>query len=103
MLSVNAGRLLTFDVFLYGVWGIGHTGGRGASAHTVKRLRRDLCDDANNPKCIFAEPRVGYRMRKMRKPGALGVKEERPAGRGRESSGIHRTLRWACYGNGGAG
>ena len=30
----------------------------------VKRLRRKLGEDAANPKYIFAEPRVGYRMAK---------------------------------------
>ena len=30
----------------------------------VKRLRRKLGDDADNPTYIFTEPRVGYRMPK---------------------------------------
>ena len=30
----------------------------------VKRLRRKLGDDANNPTYILNEPRVGYRMPK---------------------------------------
>ena len=30
----------------------------------VKRLRRKLGDDANNPTYILNEPRVGYRMEK---------------------------------------
>ena len=28
----------------------------------VKNVRRNLDDDADNPRHIFAEPRVGYRM-----------------------------------------
>ena len=28
------------------------------------KLRRKLGDDADNPTCIFTEPRVGYRMPK---------------------------------------
>ena len=43
----------------------------------AKRLRRKLGDDPNNPKCIFAEPRVGYRMPKgeteKREGGVSGV------------------------------
>ena len=61
MLSVNAGRLLIFDVLLDGVWWPETTpAAGGASAPTVKRLRRELGEKPNNPKCIFAEPHVGY-------------------------------------------
>ena len=28
----------------------------------MNTLRRKLGDDAGNPACVFAEPRVGYRM-----------------------------------------
>ena len=63
-LSVNAGRVLTFDVLLDRVWGLGRSGDRGSVRTYVKRLRRKLREDAGNPKYIFAEPRVGYRMPK---------------------------------------
>ena len=63
-LSVNAGRVLTFDALLDRVWGLGRSDDRGSVRTYVKRLRRKLREDAGNPKYIFAEPRVGYRMPK---------------------------------------
>ena len=44
--------------------GVGHTGDRGSVRTYVKRLRRKLGDSAEEPRYIFAEPRVGYRMEK---------------------------------------
>ena len=67
-LSVNAGRVLTFDALLDRVWGLGRSGDRGSVRTYVKRLRRKLGEDAGNPKYIFAEPRVGYRMPKGGEP-----------------------------------
>ena len=67
-LSVNAGRVLTFDALLDRVWGLGRSGDRGSVRTYVKRLRRKLREDAGNPKYIFAEPRVGYRMPKGGEP-----------------------------------
>ena len=67
-LSVNAGRVLTFDALLDRVWGLGRSGERGSVRTYVKRLRRKLREDAGNPKYIFAEPRVGYRMPKGGEP-----------------------------------
>ena len=67
-LSVNAGRVLTFDALLDRVWGLGRSGERGSVRTYVKRLRRKLGEDAGGPKYIFAEPRVGYRMPKGGQP-----------------------------------
>ena len=67
-LSVNAGRVLTFDALLDRVWGFGRSGNRGSVTTYVKRLRRKLGEDADSPKYIFAEPRVGYRMPKGGEP-----------------------------------
>ena len=61
-LSVNAGRVLTYDALLDQVWGVGHTGGKGIVRTYVKRLRRKPGDTVADPKYIVAEPRVGYRM-----------------------------------------
>ena len=36
----------------------------GPVEYIVKRLHRKLGDDASNPACIFADPRVGYRLEK---------------------------------------
>ena len=61
-LSVNAGRVLSFDHLLERVWGLEHTGDRRTVRTYVKRLRRKLGEDGDDPRYIFAEPRVGYRM-----------------------------------------
>ena len=70
-LSANAGRVLTHDDLLQRVWGLDHSGGRGTVRSCVKRLRRKLGEDANNPSYIFAEPSVGYRMGKGETPGQV--------------------------------
>ena len=63
-LSTNAGMVLTHGQLLQRVWGQGHSGGAGVVRTVVKRLREKLGDDAHNPRYIFTEPRVGYRMGK---------------------------------------
>ena len=74
-LSVNAGRVLNFDALLDRVWGLGRSGDRGSVRTYVKRLRRKLREDAGNPKYIFAEPRVGYRMPQGEARGLEGQQE----------------------------
>ena len=63
-LSTAAGRVLTHDQLLQAVWGPERTGEPGLVRNVVKRLRRKLRDDADNPTYVFTEPRVGYRMPK---------------------------------------
>ena len=63
-LSTNAGRVLTRDQILRRVWGLEYSGERDLLRAAVKNLRRKLGDDANDPRFIFTEPRVGYRMAK---------------------------------------
>ena len=63
-LSVNAGRVSSFNALSDRVWGLARSGDRGSVRTYVKRLRRKLGEDAGNPKYVFAEPRVGYRMPK---------------------------------------
>ena len=63
-LSINAGRVMTHDQILRGVWGRDYSGESQLLRATVKNLRRKLGDDANAPRYIFTEPRVGYRMEK---------------------------------------
>ena len=62
MLSVNAGRVVTYDTLLRRVW----NGRSSADANLVRifvrNLRRKLGDDAANPTWIFNERGVGYRM-----------------------------------------
>ena len=63
-LAVHAGRVLTHDQLLQRVWGPERTGEPWLVREVVKRLRRKLGDDADNPDYIYTEPRVGYRMAK---------------------------------------
>ena len=63
-LSISAGRVLTQDQILELVWGLGYSGGSELLRSAVRNLRRKLGDDANDPKYVFTEPRVGYRMEK---------------------------------------
>ena len=62
MLSVNAGRVLTYDSLLRKVWGERHAGDSKPVRAFVKRLRRKLGDDATGPAYVFTERGVGYRM-----------------------------------------
>ena len=63
-LSVNAGRVMTYDRLLRRVWGLRRSGDSRRVRTAAKQLRRKLGDDANNPTYILNEPRVGYRMAK---------------------------------------
>ncbi len=67
-LSTNAGRTLTQLQILQRVWGKAYSTENELLRATVKNLRRKLGDDANNPRYIFTEPRVGYRMAKEGAP-----------------------------------
>ena len=65
VLSVNAGRVLTYDSLLRQVW-VGRDSGNVMLVRAfVKRLRQKLGEDAARPAYIFNERGVGYRM-----PGA---------------------------------
>ena len=61
-LTVHAPRVLTHAVLLQRVWGPEKVGEPWLVRNVVKRLRRKLGDDADNPSYIITEPRVGYRM-----------------------------------------
>ena len=61
-LAVHAPRVLTHSVLLQRVWGPERVGEPWLVRDVVKRLRRKMGDDADNPAFIFTEPRVGYRM-----------------------------------------
>ena len=62
-LSVNAGRVSSYDYLLRRVWRGRRGGGTPRSVRAfVKKLRRKLGDDANRPRYIFSERGVGYRM-----------------------------------------
>ena len=61
-LSLRRGTVLTHDQLLHSIWGPQKTGEPWLVRDIVKRIRRKLGDDANDPTYIFTEPRVGYRM-----------------------------------------
>ena len=63
-LSTNAGLVVTHAQLLQRVWGPGNSGDAGVARTVVQRLRRKLGDDAHDPRYIFTEPQVGYRMEK---------------------------------------
>ena len=62
VLSVNAGRVLTYDSLLRRVWSRRDAGDSRLLHNYVKRLRRKLGDDATHPSYIFTLRQVGYRM-----------------------------------------
>ena len=62
VLSLNAGRVMTFDTLVRRVWGTrGYANPKLVRAF-IKNLRRKLGDDASKPDYIFNERGVGYRM-----------------------------------------
>ena len=68
-LSVNGGRVLTYDHLLRRVWGLTNSGGVQIIRPIVGNLRRKLDDDASSPTYIFTDTRVGYRMPKGQESG----------------------------------
>ena len=61
-LSLNAGRVLTYEALLRRVWARRKAGDRKLVRVFVKQLRRKLGDDADDPAYIHTERGVGYRM-----------------------------------------
>ena len=61
-LSVSPRRALTHDLLLKRVWGRKNSGDPRLVRALVKRLRRKLGDDANEPRYIVTERGVGYRI-----------------------------------------
>ena len=62
VLSLNAGRVVIYDVLLRRVWS-GHDAGESTLVRNfVKKLRAKLGDDAQSPTWIFSVRGVGYRM-----------------------------------------
>ncbi len=62
VLSLNGGRALTHEQLLRRVWRVTSSGDPQVVRTHMRRLRRKLGDDADRPRYIFTEPRVGYRM-----------------------------------------
>ncbi len=61
-LAVHAPRVLSHAVLLQRVWGPEKVGEPWLVRDVVSRTRRKLGDDADSPRFIITEPRVGYRM-----------------------------------------
>ena len=68
-LSINAGRVLTYKDILRRVWGSAGDGDVRPIRTAISSIRRELHDNADNPKYIFTELRVGYKMPKADTPG----------------------------------
>ena len=64
VLSLNAGRVMTYASLLRQVWGNGSDGDTAPVRDFVKKLRRKLGDDPADPAWILNERGVGYRMRR---------------------------------------
>ena len=67
-LSVNAGRVVTYEYLLRRVWGTDGSGDVRPIRTAISTIRRRLNDDADNPTYIFTEVRVGYKMPKADTP-----------------------------------
>ena len=64
LLSLNAGRVLTYETLMQQVWGGWNSPGTYRVRTFVKKLRRKLGDDAVRPAYIQTERGVGYRVPK---------------------------------------
>ena len=69
-LAADAGAVVSHDQLLRRAWNPGKPGNLRVLRTHMMRLRRKLGDEAANPKYIFAEPRVGYRMPKRETDGS---------------------------------
>ena len=61
-LASNAGRVLTYEHLLRRVWRLDGDADLRPMRSVIRRLRRKLGDDAEDPTYIFTEVRVGYRI-----------------------------------------
>ncbi|MDE2987101.1 MAG: winged helix-turn-helix domain-containing protein [Chloroflexota bacterium] len=61
-LALNAGRPLSREQLMNRVWAAREPGDSGVVRAYVRRLRRKLGDSADEPRYIFNEPRIGYRL-----------------------------------------
>ena len=68
-LSINAGRVLTYETLLRRVWGLDADADLRPMRTVISSIRRKLGDGAEDSKYVLTELRVGYRMPKGEKPG----------------------------------
>ena len=64
VLSVNAGRTLSHEQLLRRLWETEKPGDIRSLRTLMRRLRLKLGEDTGNPRYIFSEPHLGYRMPK---------------------------------------
>lgn len=62
LLASHAGRLVTQEMALRAIWGPAHAGDSQYLRVYIRNLRAKLGDDAADPRWIFTEPGVGYRL-----------------------------------------
>lgn len=62
LLARNAGRLVTHEMLLRTIWGPAHVKDTHYLRIAVAHLREKIGDTASDPKVIFTEPGIGYRM-----------------------------------------
>lgn len=62
LLASHAGRLVTQDMILKAIWGPAHGEDSQYLRVYIRQLRSKLGDDAADPRWIFTEPGVGYRL-----------------------------------------
>lgn len=62
LLGSHAGRLVTQDMILKAIWGPAHAEDSQYLRVYIRQLRAKLGDDAADPRWIFTEPGVGYRL-----------------------------------------
>ena len=62
MLASHRGRLVTQEMILKALWGPAHLEDSQYLRVYIRQLRQKLGDDASNPRFIFTEPGIGYRM-----------------------------------------
>ncbi|MDE2695321.1 MAG: response regulator [Chloroflexota bacterium] len=67
-LAANGGRVLTYQHLLERVWGEKGDGDVRPMRTIVSKLRRKLGENADHPRYIFTEPRVGFRMPRGKAP-----------------------------------
>ena len=59
-LAQNAGRVLTQDLLLEHVWGVGYSGESHMLQVNINRLRRKLEPDPAHPRYILTKVGIGY-------------------------------------------
>ena len=62
LLASHAGRLVTHGMILKAIWGPAHAEDSQYLRVYIRHLRSKLGDDAANPRWIFTEPGIGYRL-----------------------------------------